>query len=278
MAKPRTNIPVQTAAEVLFAADNTCCVCGERGRAVQIHHLDENPTNHAVENLAVLCLECHNETQSSGGFGRKLTKDVVVRYRDEWIVRVRERRREIDRLVVERTLGPPLVPKKVVDSGVSPLSAFTPARGALEYINSLPERKEALLKRAKPEWDSGVTSRMVQASYEYIDALSGILANIASFYPEGHFGEQEPQEFFSQQVAARFAWHRIHAEPEGPGTGGTIVNVMCCGRVQTDLEKMVEDMVMSIVGYDEDFDWHSWPSRWHRKADWKEDFKFTIEG
>jgi len=58
MTKVRTPIPSDLAAEVLFASDNTCCVCRERGKRIQIHHIDESPSNNVFENLAVLCLEC----------------------------------------------------------------------------------------------------------------------------------------------------------------------------------------------------------------------------
>jgi len=266
MVKLRTDIPTSVVAKVLFASDNTCCVCSDRGRAVQIHHLDENPNNHALENLAVLCLDCHNKTQSSGGFGRKLTRDVVCRFRDEWLIRVSDRRRQIDKLVVERAVGPPMIAKTVIKKVERVQSSSTPPQKELEYINSLPERKTQLLKRAQPEWDSGVTARMVQASYDYIDALSGILSTLASYYPVGHFGNMEPHKFFSEQIAARFTWHRSHVEPEGPGKGGTIVNVICCDNVQADVEKMVEDMVISIIGYDDEFDWRGWPDRWQGKA------------
>ena len=80
MAKQRPPIPDNIAAEVLFASDRTCCVCQEKGKPVQIHHIDGNPSNNAVENLAVLCLDCHNETQIKGGFGRQLIPSVVTRF------------------------------------------------------------------------------------------------------------------------------------------------------------------------------------------------------
>lgn len=78
MAKHRIPIPVDLATKVLFAADRTCCVCSERGKETQIHHIDENPSNNVFENLAVLCFECHNKTQIKGGFGRKLSSSLVL--------------------------------------------------------------------------------------------------------------------------------------------------------------------------------------------------------
>jgi tetratricopeptide (TPR) repeat protein len=60
--------------------------------AVQLHHIDEDPTNNAPENLATLCLECHRDTQVSGGFDRKLDAEQIVLYRDDWNRTVAARR------------------------------------------------------------------------------------------------------------------------------------------------------------------------------------------
>jgi len=68
--KVRTKIPVDIAAKVLFVSDRTCCVCRTPGKLIQIHHLDEDPSNHDVRNLCVLCVDCHNLTILRGGFHR----------------------------------------------------------------------------------------------------------------------------------------------------------------------------------------------------------------
>ena len=90
--KNRTDIPQELAARVLFAADRTCCVCRTRGKPVQIHHIDDDPSNQDLRNLGVLCFDCHRETQLRGGFDRKLDSDQVILYRDDWN-RLVERRR-----------------------------------------------------------------------------------------------------------------------------------------------------------------------------------------
>ena len=58
MGKQRVSIPNDLAAEVMFASDRTCCVCRLEKHKVQIHHIDENPTNNNYDNLAVICLHC----------------------------------------------------------------------------------------------------------------------------------------------------------------------------------------------------------------------------
>lgn len=90
--KKRTDIPEDVSAQAEFESDRTCCVCREPGKGIQIHHIDNDPSNHEPHNLAVLCFECHNETQLRGGFNRKLDADVIRLYRDNWQQIVRRRR------------------------------------------------------------------------------------------------------------------------------------------------------------------------------------------
>lgn len=90
--KIREPIPDDIAARVLFLSDRICCVCRVRGKPVQIHHIDEDPSNNNLKNLAVLCFDCHRETQIRGGFDRKLDSDQVILYRDDWLRLVAQQR------------------------------------------------------------------------------------------------------------------------------------------------------------------------------------------
>ncbi|MBD9360425.1 HNH endonuclease signature motif containing protein [Methylomonas fluvii] len=83
--KKRIEIPPEVAAQVLFSSDRTCCVCRTKGKPVQIHHIDDNPSHNVEQNLSVLCFDCHRETQIRGGFDRKLDANQVILYRNDWI-------------------------------------------------------------------------------------------------------------------------------------------------------------------------------------------------
>src|SRR5437867_4398073 len=123
--KTRTPVPEDVVAEVMFASDRTCCVCRTPGLRVQIHHLDENPANHDPSNLAVLCLQDHDATQTRGGFGRRLTSQEVITYRDDWLERVRARRRRADDLASQAMVtaaAPP--PSQPHDEFILPPVAF----------------------------------------------------------------------------------------------------------------------------------------------------------
>ncbi|MBF0509122.1 MAG: hypothetical protein HQK57_09385 [Deltaproteobacteria bacterium] len=198
----------------------------------------------------------------TGGFGRKLTQEVVVRYRDKWLVRVQQRRDSADHIAVAELFGQqhltPAVPSLPNTKPPKPVVPNDP----LDYINSLPELKKELLARAQPEWDTGVTAQMNSACSDYIDALQGILIALTSYYPEGHFSDKDPHRFFSEQISLRFEWHLSHLEPGGSGTGGTIVSVLCNGAVKADVEEMIEDMVASLTKFGSRFDWFGWKKNW----------------
>jgi Protein of unknown function (DUF3298) len=90
--KERNEIPAEVAAKVLFLSHRTCCVCRGYRKPVQIHHIDEDPGNGREENLAVLCFDCHRDTQIRGGFDRKLDAHQILMYREDWY-RVVDRQR-----------------------------------------------------------------------------------------------------------------------------------------------------------------------------------------
>lgn len=259
MPKIKTSIPNDLAADVLFASDRTCCVCRERGKSLQIHHIDEEPSNNVFENLSVLCLQCHNETQIKGGFDRKLTAPVIIKFRDEWLERVKLRRNLADERAVTRQAGETSLSQETEKLPKLKIKHTQLKEPPMDYINSLPWFRAALLQQAQPKWDTGVTSTVVQANYDYIDSLTGILVTLANYCSPEQFGSHSVQEYFSEMISSRFQWHRAISEQNGPPT---ISNINIGGNVIDDVEKMIEDMVMALVGYDETFDWKAWPKRW----------------
>jgi hypothetical protein len=90
--KRRVPIPPELATEVMFRSDLTCCVCRMPKISTQIHHINDDPSDNRFENLAVLCLQDHDQTQSNGGLGRKLNAYLIIRYRDDWLKIVQMKR------------------------------------------------------------------------------------------------------------------------------------------------------------------------------------------
>lgn len=84
----RTQVPNSTQADVLVQSRRRCCVCfglhrDESIRKGQIAHLDGNPNNNDIENLAFLCFDHHEEYDSQTSQSKGLSRLEIVRYREE---------------------------------------------------------------------------------------------------------------------------------------------------------------------------------------------------
>jgi hypothetical protein len=85
MNRTRTPIPPKVASALLLANRHACCVCQKI--QVQIHHIDEDPSNNEPENLAVLCLDHHDHASMKIGLSKKLRPDEVRSYKKQWEAR-----------------------------------------------------------------------------------------------------------------------------------------------------------------------------------------------
>ncbi len=84
----RQKIPSQTETKVLLNSRRRCCICfglerDNRIKQGQIAHLDKNPNNNSIENLAFLCLAHHDNYDSKTSQSKGFTKNEVVTFRNE---------------------------------------------------------------------------------------------------------------------------------------------------------------------------------------------------
>lgn len=82
IAKKRVPIPKPIEREVLFRNQSVCCICHKSG--VQIHHIDDNPSNNKINNLCVLCIEHHAEASNKTGMTKALDASLLRKYKKEW--------------------------------------------------------------------------------------------------------------------------------------------------------------------------------------------------
>jgi hypothetical protein len=266
MAKERSAIPKEVAAKVLFLSDRTCCVCKERGKEVQIHHIDENPHNHLMSNLAVLCFDCHNLTMIKGGFGRKLDAAQVILYRNDFQEMVSIKREKfteiasIDSIVDKADLEPPLQIKGDVD--YFGLNHEINSDVLETYLIRIIQIHKLQKQICQVKWDSGVTSVMNQGNYDMVSFYEEVITELISFYPKNHFCDGFVNEYLSEYISSRFAWHRKLLEPHGGGSGGTMITTTVGSSVLHELSDSIIDMVNALTNYE---------TAW--KQDWESAFK-----
>jgi hypothetical protein len=259
MAKARMPIPSETAASVLFRSDRTCCICRERGKPNQIHHIDEDPANNDPANLALLCLHCHEDTQIRRGFGRKLDAHQVIQYRNDWYARVQKRRDTADDIAARHQAAKPQIAIRRPGRPTEPQDL----RPLANYILTLPAIRRDAYKRARQLWDTGGRQNLKQGIYDVSDVMEQILITLAAWYPPGHFDGRAPRDYMNAMKASRFNWHYAHLEPNGTGTGGTSVGPEAAALVMEDLEEMIVTLVSSLSLTLDAFDFQGWKQQWN---------------
>lgn len=132
------------------------------------------------------------------------------------------------------------------------------------FIKSLPKMKAVVFENAQEGWDTGVTADMRQASYDVIDFLEYAWLRLAAFYPENHWAEQNAESYIRNYIKNRFTFHWSKHEPDGPGTGGTIVGILTGSDVMSDMESLIDDTVLALFMYNDEFDYDSWKKEWTR--------------
>lgn len=87
MAKRKT-VPCSTVVEILTQSRRRCCICyglkrDSAEKKGQIAHLDGNSGNFDPDNLAYLCLDHHDEYDSTTSQTKSLQMEEVKKYREE---------------------------------------------------------------------------------------------------------------------------------------------------------------------------------------------------
>lgn len=135
----------------------------------------------------------------------------------------------------------------------------------IRLFQALPELKAIAYRTAQPGWDTGTTIEMRKATYDVVDFYELIWLKLAEFYPVKHFGKDGAAAHIKSYIRERYKFHWAKHEPNGPGTGGTIVGVLTGGDVMNDLDRLVVETASAVVGYRDDFDFDAWQARWKDK-------------
>ena len=138
----------------------------------------------------------------------------------------------------------------------------TDSEAHIRLVRRLPEMKAVAHLSSREGWESPVTLDMREASYDMIDFLQFAWLRLAEFYPRKNFDGVIALEYIESYTRTRFAFHWAKHEPEGPGTGGTIVGVQVGADVINDLESLTKDTMQSLFFDNQHLQVEDWLKRW----------------
>ncbi len=93
MKKSRVSVPEDTRLDLIGRCNNRCCLC--QTPFVVIHHIDEDPSNNDIGNLAPLCPNCHSQAHSTSQLTVNLTPSRIIALRDKWYDYCEQRRQTL---------------------------------------------------------------------------------------------------------------------------------------------------------------------------------------
>lgn len=88
----RPPIQNETIINLFLEVDYCCTLCRKRNLSLVIHHITpwNESRSHDIENLIVLCLNCHGEAHTKREIGKNLTPDILRAHKIEWVKLVSE--------------------------------------------------------------------------------------------------------------------------------------------------------------------------------------------
>lgn len=254
MAKHRKKIPTTTSDELLYLFDRTCCVCQDPNKGTQIHHLDGDPANNEPENLAVLCLQCHDDATKKGGFTKSLSVGLIRKYREYWLQRVQHKRliaADIDPVKGKAEEGVEtfidLLRSGSVDDTVDWSPENEPEFSEVDRDQAI-RRKRSLHLAAKPALEHGNTISLGEAAHVISAGYKALILELTEFYPEGHFGRNGAEEYLERFIEFLADWTFLSATPTH-GWMGTMHANDCGFRLCRMLDDIAKDMIRTLSGH-----------------------------
>jgi hypothetical protein len=116
-------------------------------------------------------------------------------------------------------------------------------------LESLPHQLHAALELAREQrWGKAATTAgMIEGTYAVVQVLRDMWTKLAQEFPPECF-DNDPELFWQRNLSQRAAWHRVLAEPYGPGTGGTIVGVLVAGAIMREAMRAVRETAEALMG------------------------------
>ncbi len=94
----RKNLTSQQKKKLLAMNAGVCCVCKTRGLGVNFHHIDGNPSNNNLRNIAVLCVKEHDTYHRPQAYTEtnhlELGAENILKYKRKWEAFVKEAQKE----------------------------------------------------------------------------------------------------------------------------------------------------------------------------------------
>ncbi|MCK9576041.1 MAG: HNH endonuclease signature motif containing protein [Candidatus Pacearchaeota archaeon] len=142
---------------ILSNADNKCSMCGwhevneyTNKIPLEIDHIDGNPINNSIDNLRVLCPNCHSLTATYKGANKNSTRE----YRKKYYKTVRFLSEQKKKDAIEE------LKEKVINGNIN-FEEFGWCKRVAEIIEMTPQKTRDWMKRHLPKIEANAYKRKI---------------------------------------------------------------------------------------------------------------------
>lgn len=199
--KKRKKIPRSTEAEVMFKSDLQCCICQQKGD--HIHHLDGDPNNNDIDNLALLCFKHHDEATKTGSLSKKISALTIEQYREHHYKAIQYARKsqlgKFDKSVEA------LTEEKLLTTAKNAVIIVEIEKIKEEYFNASWSKREKILGQLG-KFVNHTNHRLALDVFEFLSLISGqtrggmtynlgasVFGTVLEFFPSFHNEEKRQQ-------------------------------------------------------------------------------------
>ena len=184
--KGKGRVPVlnDIEARILFLNDHCCCICHRGpndGVRIQIHHINEDPSDNRPENLAVLCRDCHDRLRDKQWMGKRFTPREITKYKTLWEKAVFEKRKHLEYppAVIKETIREKVddrgkVIERDIEREISYANGLAPQALGIASPLSLSKDKRLILKELKQIVSSQLGTEKLLSIFSHIKRTEAI--------------------------------------------------------------------------------------------------------
>lgn len=140
----RKKVPTAVESEVMFLSNLKCCIDNKKGD--HIHHIDGNNSNNNIENLALLCFDCHNLATIKGSLSKKLSPKAIKKFREHHYQVIKTQRENSLKIISGKAIKN-LTQENIIEATSTSIVLIEISKIQYEYYNEVKMNRNDILNK-----------------------------------------------------------------------------------------------------------------------------------
>ena len=169
-------------------------MCDQTNLPMQFHHIDNDPSNNAIDNIVYVCANCHAKIHTTSDMSSNYSETNIKFLRSKLYECVENKRKEVEKIKKQM----------IIDPNDSNRVEYLDE----DFISGNPELCEIIMNmnrqyfkirvKAQKYYDTRITSKINEGIMLEIAYLELIMNSLLKFYPKNHFYNEDNENIFER--------------------------------------------------------------------------------